>query len=386
VDLTSGPFLGLLVLATLAAAAAVVILWDRLARPGPVPVLGRVAALVVVNLFVLATVGAAANDSFGFFADWTDLAGAFASAPHASTSTHGGSAGIAAGTAVAGGGGLPSPPRTLPPLPPGQRGQREFAYTVTGPLSGLTGQVFVDLPASYRDPSARHRRYPVIETFHGYPGVPRQWLDPMGLPQVLDAESAARHVAPALVVAPQIEIPAGRDTECVDGGPGFPALDTWLTQDVPDWVVKTFRVRTDRAGWAAAGLSAGGWCAAMASLLHPARYGAALVFGGYFGAKFGSAYRPWPPGSPLLRRYDLIAQVAAAPPPVAMWVETSPLDHNSLASTEKFLRVVRPPLAVHLVEFAHSGHSILLWAGLVPEAVQWLGAEVPGFRAVPAEG
>ena len=49
--------------------------------------LERLGALVVVNLLVLLTVGAAANDTFGFFADWTDLAGAFQSAPHASTSS-----------------------------------------------------------------------------------------------------------------------------------------------------------------------------------------------------------------------------------------------------------------------------------------------------------
>jgi enterochelin esterase-like enzyme len=385
VELTSRLFLGLLLLLTLGAAAAVVVLWGRLAAPRVGPVLGRVASLVVVNLLVLLTVGAMANDTFGFFADWTDLAGAFQSAPHASTSSRGGEAGAAAAAQV-NGDRLPPPPAAVPALPPGAPGQRQFTYTVKGRISGLTGRVIVGLPASYRAPSARNQRYPVIETFHGYPGTPVQWLDSMALDDVLDSESAARHVAPALVVAPQIEIPPGRDTECVDGGPGLPAVDTWLTQDVPDWVVRTFRVRTDRASWAVAGLSAGGWCAAMASLLYPGRYGAALVFGGYFGVKFGKAYQPWPPNSPLRRRYDLVSRVAAAPPPVAMWVETSHSDRTSFASTQKFLRVVRPPLAVHLVEFAHAGHSVLLWSGLVPEAVRWLGSEVPGFRPTPALG
>lgn len=383
-DLTSGPFLGLLVLLTVAAAGGVVALWGRLAAPRPLAVLGRVAALVVVNLLVLLAVGTAANDSFGFFADWTDLAGAFASAPKASTSSHGGSAAAAAGTVL--GGGLPQPPPTLPALPPGPAGQRQITYTVTGAHSGLTGEVVVDLPPSYRDPSAARQRYPVIETFSGYPGTPHQWFDSMALGDVLDTESAAGRVAPALVVSPQVEIPAGRDTECVDGGPGLPAVDAWLTEDVPDWVVRTFRVQTVRASWAVAGLSAGGWCAAMAALLHPARYGAALVFGGYFAPKFSQTYEPWPQGSPLRHRYDLIDHVAAAAPPVAMWLETSHSDRLSFASTEKFLHVVRPPLAVHVVEFAHAGHSILLWSGLVPDAVRWLGSEVPGFRPAPAPG
>jgi hypothetical protein len=63
-----------------------------------------------------------------------------------------------------------------------------------------------------------------------------------------------------------------------------------------------------------------------------------------------------------------------------MWVETSHSDRTSYRSTARFLAAVRPPLAVHLVEFAHAGHSIPLWATLVPDAVQWLASSVPGFR------
>lgn len=120
-ELTSDLFLGFLVLATLASVAALVVFWERLAAPRLALVLGRLGALVVVNLLVLLTVGAVANDTFGFFADWTDLAGAFQAAPSARTSTHGASAGIAAGTLVTGDR-LPPPPATLPPLPPGPPG------------------------------------------------------------------------------------------------------------------------------------------------------------------------------------------------------------------------------------------------------------------------
>ena len=38
-----------------------------------------------------------------------------------------------------------------------------------------------------------------------------------------------------------------------------------------------------------------------------------------------------------------------------------------------------------LVEFAHAGHSILLWAPLVPTAVQWLET-IGGFRAGSRRG
>jgi enterochelin esterase-like enzyme len=378
VDLTSVPFLVLLVLATLAAVGAAVVFWPRLAAPSPTSIAGRLGVLLGVNLLVLATVGVVANDTFGFFADWTDLAGAFQSTPAYNSSSHGGGAAAAAQAPVAGPG-LTAPGHPLPLLPRGATTGGQLVFTVAGPASRLRGEVVVELPEGYAQPSQASRRYPVIESFHGYPGTPQQWLDSMALGQVIDGEVAAHRMGPTLIVAPQLEIPPGRDTECVDGGRGLPAVETWLTIDVPNWVARTFRVRLDRGSWATAGLSAGGWCAAMAALLHPARYGAAMVFGGYFTPHFSSTYVPFPANSAQSRRYDLGALVKRSPPPLAMWVETSHSDRTSYRSSARFLAAVRPPLSVHLVEFAHAGHSILLWAGLVPDAVRWLET-IPGFR------
>jgi enterochelin esterase-like enzyme len=345
-------------------------------------VLGRIGALLGMNLLVLATVGLVANDVFGFFADWTDLTGSFASTPPPARTTQGGeSAQVAAGARVLGGGPLRAP-RFLPPLPKGDPGGREYTFTVSGPVSHVTGQVVVRLPAGYADPKQARRRYPVIETFHGYPGRPSQWLEGMALGPVLDEQAAIRRMSPTIVLAPQLEIPPGRDTECVDGVGGRDAMETWLTTDVPDWAARTLRVRLDRASWATAGLSAGGWCAAMSALLHPARYGATMIFGGYFRPYFGSGYVPFPAASPQARRYDLVALVKRDPPPVAIWMETSHSDKISYTSSTAFLQAVRPPLSVRLLEFPHAGHSILLWAPLVPQAVQWLET-IGGFRAGP---
>jgi enterochelin esterase-like enzyme len=240
--------------------------------------------------------------------------------------------------------------------------------------------VVVYLPAGYTDPKQAERRYPVIETFSGYPGRPEQWLDSMALGEVLDEQVALARMAPTIVIAPELEIPPGRDTECVDGGTAGPAMETWLTTDVPNWAVGTLRVRLDRASWDAAGLSAGGWCAAMAALLHPARYGSAMIFGGYFHPYFSKTYMPFGPGSPQWRHYDLVALVKRSPPPVAIWMETSHSDATSYRSSAAFLAASRAPLSVRVVEYAHAGHSILLWAPLVPQAVEWLET-IGGFRA-----
>jgi enterochelin esterase-like enzyme len=381
-ELTSGIFLALLVLLTVGAAAATVAFWTRLAPNRPTAIAGRVGALLGVNLLVLLTAGVVLNDTFGFFADWTDLTGSFQPAPKYSATVKGASAAAAAGAQVRGGDKLSAPAREPTGVPQMQRGQRQYSFDVSGPVSGVMGRVVVYLPEGYTDPAQAHRRYPVIETFHGYPGTPEQWLDSMNLGQVLDAQAAGGQMSPVLVVSPQLEIPKGRDTECVDGGRGQPAVETWLTTDVPNWVARTFRVSTERSSWAAAGLSAGGWCAAMAALLHPAKYGAAIVFGGYFKPDFGTNYRPF--GAKLPPRYDLVALARSNPPPLAMWVETSHSDKLSYSSTAAFLKAVRAPLSVRVVEFAHAGHSIPLWASLVPDAVQWLATQVPGFRGAVA--
>jgi enterochelin esterase-like enzyme len=380
VDLTGGALLALAVLLTLAAAAATVVLWPRLSAQRPLPVLGRVGALVGVNVLVLVTVGLVANDAFGFFADWTDLTGSLASAPAPSQASRGGDAARAAAQRVPGE--ALHAPATPPALPKGAARSRTYSFMVTGPDSHVTGRVLVYLPAAYTDRKQATRRFPVIETFHGYPGRPEQWLDSMALGEALDQEVALGRTAPAIVVSPQLEIPPGRDTECVDGGAGEPAMETWLTTDVPTWVAHTFRVELGRSSWATAGFSEGGWCAAMAALLHPARYGASLVFGGYFRPSFSRTYVPFPAGSPAGRRYDLVALVKRDPPPVAMWIETSHSDRVSYRSSAAFLAAVRAPLAVRLVEFAHAGHTFLLWAPLVPQALAWLST-IGGFRPGP---
>jgi enterochelin esterase-like enzyme len=222
-----------------------------------------------------------------------------------------------------------------------------------------------------------------MEAFQAYPGDPTSWISAMNLGGVAAQQTAARRMRPALVVAPQVEVPAGVDTECVNGSPGTPQLETWLAQDVPNWVTHTFRVRTDRTSWVAIGLSAGGWCAALVAMLHPAQYAAAIVMSGYFSPEFGAFYEACPPGNQLAARYDLVALSKRKPPPVAVWLVTSHADAVSYSSSAAFLKAAKPPLAVDATILQHAGHRISLWQGLLPGSLNWLGANVPGFKPSP---
>ena len=258
-----------------------------------------------------------------------------------------------------------------------------ISYTVRGPLSGITATVVVQLPPYYTNPGYASAGYPVLETFPAIPDDARIWIDTMNLGGVVAREAAAKKMGPALIVSPQVEIPAGVDTECVNGSPGNPRIETWLTRDVPNWVTHTFRVKTDRTSWAAIGLSAGGWCAAMAAMLQPAQYSAAIILGGYFHPDFGPVYYPYPPNSKVPDRYDLVALTQRNPPPVALWLETSHVDTLWYHSNAAVIKAARPPLSVDATVLQHAGHRLTVWEPLLPLSLRWLGANVRGFKATP---
>jgi enterochelin esterase-like enzyme len=370
-------FVAVVVLVTVAAFGAAVRWWPKLTGRTVRSLTARAGALLGVNLLVLLTAAVVLNDQYTFFADWTDLAGAMGRT-QTFTTAHGGTSAEAAAAApvsVA-----PRAPASQPALPVLPAGERILRYTVTGAISGISAPVMVELPAGYSAPAARSRQYPVLETFHGIPGDIAQWIDSMDLGGSVAATVAKHQLSDVLVVSPSIEIPRGRDTECVNGSAADPKVETWLTQDVPNWVLHTFRVRPGRAAWATIGLSAGGWCAAMAAMLHPDRYAASIVLGGYFRPEFSKQYQPFRQRSAQAQRYDLIALAHNHAPPVALWVETSHSDPISYPSASLLLQQAKPPLSVTSVVLAHAGHRMSLWQGLLPQALAWLGSNIPGFK------
>ena len=224
-SLTGSLFLWMLVAVTVVAFVAVVVGWPAMAGRGVPRVGGRVGMLVLLNALVLVTAGALLNAQFLFFADWTDLRGAFGGVPTSTAVSRGATASRAARTAVRGE--APVASSRLPPLPAGRiTPTGVVAYTVRGVHSGLTGTVEVQLPSGYQDPHHARLRYPVMEAFPGYPGGPGSWIHTMALGSTVTQLAAASRMREALVVSPQVELPAGVDTECVNGiGGAAPGRD-----------------------------------------------------------------------------------------------------------------------------------------------------------------
>jgi len=170
------------------------------------------------------------------------------------------------------------------------------------------------------------------------------------------------------------------DTECVNGGSRGPAMEDWLTIDVPTWVRHSLRVQQDRQSWATMGLSTGGFCSSMAAMLHPATYGTAIELGGYLTPQFDSHYRPFASGSTSWKRYELVKLAATSPPPVALWLETSKTDSLSYWGNKRLISTAAAPMTVTADVLQDAGHRMSVWVGVMPTALQWLGSTANGFR------
>ena len=365
-----------LLLGTLAVGLFVLVV---LGRPRPprrwVRRLARGGEVLVLNLVVVLLAGVVLNDQYDFFVSWSDLAGP--SVPP--TTQRAGATPRAAATARPLGPGLARlrTPAVLPPLP--QPGARIQTYTVIGAVSGVQGTVLVVLPPGY-DP-ASSRDYPVIEAFHGYPGVPLSAEHALRLPGSIDATIRRHEIAPSIVVIPQTDNPNRLDTECMNAPAGRgPQVETWLSRDIPIWVVHHFRVARTRTSWAALGYSLGGWCSAMIGMRHPDIFGAAVVFMGYFHPEFLPTYDPIAPGSPAAQSHNLVRLAAMAPPPIALWVMAARNDRRAFPTTSAFVRAARAPLSVTSVIESSGGHTVSQVPSLLPRAMTWLSGVLAGFH------
>ena len=351
--------------------ALVVLGWPHPASRGLRTAL-RAGQVLLLNAVVVILALAILNDQYVFYATWADLFGARSPVVQAQ---HGGTVKEALSAPVRGRGlpkGLPAHPDYRLPKP----GARLQSYSVLDPSAGMQVPVLVYLPVGY-DPKSS-RRYPVILGLHGFPATPRSFVNHNFLSSATRLTLEHR-LAPTIFVIPQIDVPGEVDTECLNGPPGNPQSETWLTSVVPQWAIAHLHVRTDRASWATMGYSYGAWCSALLSMRHPDIFGAAIVLQGYFHPEFDPSYSPLTP--PQLQTYDLIHLAAAAPPPLAMWILASRQDHRSYPSTAAFLKAARRPLSITSVVLAEGGHRPSVYEPYSAVALAWLGNTLPGFRA-----
>jgi S-formylglutathione hydrolase FrmB len=217
----------------------------------------------------------------------------------------------------------------------------------------------------------------VIELLHGTPGTPEDWTR-AGFADVTADGWAATHsgVAPVIVM-PDPNGGFTTDTECLDSHPG--RAETYLVQDVPDWVT-SHEGTTGR--WAIAGSSEGGYCASVLGLRHADRYVAFADFSGLDRPTHSRGMRwllgptrsvsDYSPGE-LLR--------AESGPAPAAWFEVGGADGGTHRAVVRLAGAARDAgLDTRLVVLPRAHHTWRVWRRSFQDALPWLMERLSGGR------
>lgn len=148
---------------------------------------------------------------------------------------------------------------------------------IPGEKSGMnTREAYIYLPPAY---FAQNRpALPVLVLVAGQPGGPADWLTGGALQSHMDAFAASHGGVAPVVVVPDPNGSQSANTMCMDSR--IARADTYLSEDVPNWIKSTLAVDSNHNRWAAGGFSFGGTCALQLGTRHPELFPAVLSFSG----------------------------------------------------------------------------------------------------------
>ncbi|MFF4403427.1 alpha/beta hydrolase [Streptomyces sp. NPDC001262] len=141
---------------------------------------------------------------------------------------------------------------------------------IPGTKSGFKARdAYIYLPPAYR--STPRPLLPVIVLMAGQPGGPEEWINSGRLAEMMNAfESAHRGLAPVVVVVDPLGSQFA-NTLCLDSRLGN--VQTYLAEDVPDWIRSHLQVAAPRTSWIVSGISFGGTCSIQLGVNAPQVYG-----------------------------------------------------------------------------------------------------------------
>ncbi len=140
---------------------------------------------------------------------------------------------------------------------------------IPGTVSGFPARAAsVYLPPAYLTQNSP--LLPVLVLIAGQPGGPQDWLTAGMLPAVMDRFAAAHHGLAPVVVIPDASGAPLANPLCMNSRLGN--VETYLVQDVPDWIRANLQIEPDPRSFAVAGFSYGGTCALQLAVRAPHTY------------------------------------------------------------------------------------------------------------------
>jgi len=191
---------------------------------------------------------------------------------------------------------------------------------IPSPTLGALRTTAIYLPPGYADPANRSRRYPVLYLLSGAPGSAKDWFRHGKAASAADTLIAEGAITPLIMVSPDGNGGAQRDTQFIDSFNGRERVETFLTRDVIAYIDSRYRTIPIALGRALAGFSAGGYGALNIGLHHPNLYGTLAGYSGYYTADQSLVTRPKLNnpfgGNPTVLRYNSPSVTAVTIRPV----------------------------------------------------------------------
>ena len=337
----------------------VVLSWAKFSNRNGKAIFGRIALLLVTNIFFMMSIGVFLNNYGDFYSSWSELLGRKTQAPvifdrSSSVLTK---ADLANATITNGGSAI-------------------FHRMVHGPVSGISAEVIISIPPSYvqalQTGSTPKTNYRVIEYLPGYPGHPMAWIHGMKIIDMQDQEHKARQMPEVIAVLPRINVFKNIDAECMNLPKG-PQIESWITKDVYSFANKWLAITPSK--WGIAGYSTGGWCSAMLVLRHPDQYSMGAAIAGYFSPQVAKQVTGAERIS-VKKEYNITNILENNPPPVSFFVINSLDDKLSHNSTVGFLGKLRSPIVSTEVVLKGQGHNFASWKQVIPPMLDWFGIQL----------
>ncbi|MEV7602460.1 alpha/beta hydrolase-fold protein [Kitasatospora sp. NPDC089797] len=382
-ELTSDVLVNSLLALGAAALLTTLWIWPRLARQRPLPVLGRIGLMTVVQVSVLAVLALSVNNSFGFYTSWDDLLDP-GGAKLALTSNENHKGGTPVSDQLVqptNEGGLESV-TDLPKGAPEEVGKVE-SVRVNGKETGFSDQMFVYLPPEYFDPKFALVRFPVVLTLAGFPGTTLNLMKELPVVQKAAELQRSGKMPPTVMVLARPSVVPSRDTECVDV-PGGPRTETWFTKDVPEALHSAYRLGRSAGSWGVFGYSTGGSCAMRLSMRNPNVYGSATGLHGDFSVRQdqytgGDLFNG---DKTLTQQHDLGWRLQNLPAPSLNMLVVSTRTETDYRQTVQFVdqatqvAAANPQFKVESLYLDDGGHNFDSWTRELPASLEWMGAHL----------
>ncbi|MEU1801266.1 alpha/beta hydrolase-fold protein [Streptomyces sp. NPDC019937] len=381
-ELTSRPLEYVLIAVAVVCVALTAWLWPRFAGRGVRAWLGRLGSLAVTQCAIVAALALAVNANFQFYGSWDELLGRGDDAPAALSDVHGGGAvqGDPSGTLV-----QPAPPQGLdkvhglPGGRPEQTGKVE-SVRILGRRSQVADPAYVFLPPQYFQRQYARQRFPVIVAISGYPGGSFLLAQHLRVPQTAGDLIRRGTMQPAVIVMVRPTIAPPRDTQCVDV-PGGPRAETYFAEDLPEALVRHYRIGHDPSAWGVLGYSSGGSCALQLAMRHPRVYSAAAALSPDYRVAddptTGDLFGGGPAGRRRMREHDLLWRLRHLPgPDVSVLVASSRRGESDYGATRSFLAAVRPPMRAESIILDRGSHNFRTWRRELPTALRWMSGQL----------